>query len=214
MDTIFTPAGIADRCPMLSERGFRGGFWEDNREPFYPKVKWALGSDGSQAFGCPASYTFDLHRPDGSVVRVSREHSLVRVPQEELDFRRSMPMVPQAGETLPAYVRLILPGDGRIWVWTTQPNVKTALSPESAEQFGITHTWLHPAHGTFDVFDQDGNWLAAVRLPSRARYSGWPTEANVVIRGDTLWAVEEDEFEVNTVVRYTVPGLRRPLEFG
>ena len=43
--------------------------------------------------------------------------------------------------------------------------------------------------------------------PQAARYSGCPTEPGVVIRGDTIWAVERDEFDVETVVRYAVPGL-------
>ena len=78
---------------------------------------------------------------------------------------------------------------------------------ESVEQFGVTHTWVVAWFGSFDVFDADGTWRAVVRLPEEARYSGFPTEPSIVIRGDTIWAVAEDELDIDYIVRYEVPGL-------
>ena len=182
------------------------GFWHDRREPFVPMVKWALGAEGNVAVGCNATYRFYLERADGSVMRVARARAPVRVSAEERAWRAAMP-VPEAGETLPAYVKIRLPGDGRIWVWPTQPNVRDRLPPETAQAFGVSHAWGLPWQGAFDVFQADGRWLAVVALPPRARYSGFPTEPGVVIRGDTLWAVEQDSVDVQTIVRYRVPGL-------
>jgi hypothetical protein len=113
----------------------------------------------------------------------------------------------KAGSTLPAYAKIIVAGDGRIWVWPRQPDVKDAIAPEVAAQFGVDHTWGLPWQGDFDVFSEEGDWLAVVRLPPRSRYSGYPTEPPVVIRGDTLWALESDELDRETIVRYVVPGL-------
>ncbi len=139
-------------------------------------------------------------------MRVARARRPIEVTDEERAFRAAMP-VPKADRTLPAYVKLSAPADGRIWVWPTQPNIEVPLEPEVAERFGVTHTWVLPSDGAFDVFSADGRWLAVVKLPEGARYSGFPTEPGVVIRGDTIWAVEQDELDVQTVVRYEVPRL-------
>lgn len=205
-DTVYTPEWVSYHCPELSSRRHSAGFWHDNREPYAPKVKWALGADGTLAVGCSATYTFYLIGPEGDVVRVARARARIEMSDEERAFRAAMPVV-QAERVMPAYARIRLPGDGRIWVWPTQPNVKIPLPPEVADQFGVTHTWSIPWQGAFDVFDETGRWLAVVELPARARYSGFPTEPGVVIRGDTLWAVEQDEYDVQTIVRYLVPGL-------
>lgn len=206
VDTIFAPAGAAAKCPTLSDFQHRAGFWEDQREPFVPKVQWALGPGGTFVVGCPNSYSFVVHGPDGSITRVERAWTPVVVSEEERRFREAMP-VPRSGTRLPAYARIDVPGDGRIWVWPRQADEKVPLEPEVAKRFGVTHTWSISSHGAFDVFGRDGTWLAVVRLPSEARYSGFSTEPNVVIRGDTLWAVAQDAMDVEYIVRYQVPGL-------
>ena len=206
VDTVFTPPSAATQCPTLSSIEHAAGFWEDRRDPFVPKVKWALGPDGTFIVGCPSSYQFSIYQEDGPVLKVTRERPPVIVTPEERAFREERP-VPKAEGALPAYSRLLAPDGLRIWVWPRQPNVKRALQAEAAERFGVTHSWVLPWQGAFDVFTTEGDWLAVVKLPPKARYSGYPTEPNVVIRGDTLWAVELDDFDVPTVVRYTVPGL-------
>lgn len=205
-DTVFTPAALAYHCPTLTSITHAAGFWEDDRDPFVPMLKWALGPDETFVVGCPATYRFYVFRPDGRILRVARAHRPVEVSQEERAFRDQLPM-PKAEKTLPAYAKLLVPGGGRIWVWPRQPDVTAPIAPEVAEQFGVTHTWGLPWQGAFDVFSDEGDWLAVVKLPEHARYSGYPTEPNVVIRGDTLWAVEQDELDVQSVVRYVVPGL-------
>lgn len=206
VDTVFAPASAITNCPTLSDASNRAGFWEDQRDPFVPKVKWALGPGGTFVVGCPASYTFTIRSRSGELTRVVRAWSPIEVSREERDFRDRMP-VPHAEATLPAYTKITVPGDGRIWVWPRQPDVKTALPREVAERFGVRYTWGVSSHGVFDVFDTRGRWLAVVRLPEEARYSGYPTEPNVVIRGDTLWAVAQDANDVEYVVRYEVPQL-------
>ena len=205
-DPIRTPSWIATYCPTLSVRQHRRGFWEDNREPYVPKVKWGLAPDGTLVVGCPATYRFYIIDGEGGVTRVARARRRVEISEPERRFRAAMPVVKAEG-TLPAYAKILPTGDGRVWVWPTQPNQRVPVPPETAEAYGITHTWSLPWQGDFDVFADDGEWLAVIRLPAQARYSGFPTEPNVVIRGDTLWAVEQDELEVRTVVRYVIPEL-------
>jgi len=206
VDTLSTPANAAAGCPTLSDLQNRAGFWEDRREPFVPKVEWALGPDGTFVVGCTATYGFTVYRRDAKPMRVERAWRPIEVSREERAFRARFP-VPKAGATLPSYARIVVPGDGRIWVWPRQSDVKDAIAPEVAERFGVDHTWAIPWQGVFDVFGNDGEWLAVVRLPERARYSGYPTQPPVVVRGDTLWAVERDSLDVETIVRYMVPGL-------
>jgi hypothetical protein len=128
------------------------------------------------------------------------------VPQEARDFFATWVDI-DVPEELPAYARIIVPGDGRVWVWPSQPPVQEPLSQALAATTGLTHTWVIPWEGSFDVFDERGRWLAVVLLPQGARYSGYPTEPPVVIRGDTLWAVAHDELGIEYVVRYEVEGL-------
>lgn len=207
VDTIFTPESLGARCPMLSDRQNRGGFWEDKREPYFPKAKWSFGRDGTLVFGCPVDYLLDVVRPDTSVVRLHRAWVPLEMSEEEKDFKAKWGIIPQLPTELPAYARVIIPGDHRIWVWPTQPSIKHPLSQEQQESFGETHTWLVSWEGSFDVFSDEGEWLAVVRLPREARYSGFPTQPSIFIRGDTIWAVAQDSLEVQYVVRYVVDGL-------
>jgi hypothetical protein len=208
-DTVWTPADAAAGCTTLSERAFRAGFWEDRRAPFVPKTTWALGPDGTFAVGCPANYALDLHHPSGRVTRIIREWQPQAMPDEAREALSSQARLAVLPRHRPAYSRIILPGDGRVWVWPNQPFVKVPLAPELAERFGMSHRWQFSWSGAFDVFAEDGAWLATVRLPSGARFNGFPTEPGVKIRGDTMWAVSVDDLGVQTIVRYEVPELSR-----
>ena len=204
VDTVFTPASIGEKCPELSSRAHRAGFWEDGREPYLAKAKWTLGSDGSLMVGCPTDYTFDVHRPNGSVLRINRPWEPMPLDDEMRDFLARQAGIGGLPSEWPAYARLLRANDGRYWVRPTIPSRRVALAEDVAEQFGVTHTWEISSQATFDVFDPDGLWLGTVALPADARYSGYPTEPPVVIRGDTVWAVAQDSLDVQYVVKYAV----------
>jgi hypothetical protein len=207
VDTVFTPARLGDDCRTLSERSHQRGFWEDNREPYVPKAKWWMGTGGTLVVGCPRRYAFDVLRGDGSVLRVSRPWTPVEVSPGERALHEEFGGTGPLPVLRPAYAAIIPSADGRTWVWPTQPSERVPLPEEEAQMYGLTHTWAIAWQGSFDVFDPDGRWRAVVRLPYDARYSGYPTEPDVVIRGDTLWAVAWDELDVQYVVRYEVRGL-------
>lgn len=204
-DTIFAPARFLEDCPALSRLDHSIGFWEDQREPWVPKIEWALGPDGTKAFGCPASYQFDVVRPDGSVLRISRPWEPIPTTDDEkaqlATYSHPPPTLP---DTRPAYARIILPGDGRIWVWPNQPPELVPVPEEFAYATDRSHTYQIAERGAFDVFDRDGRWVGSVRLPEELHYSGFPTEPPVFIRGDTIWGVTVDQLDIEYVTRYRV----------
>jgi hypothetical protein len=203
VDTVRVPASYAVDCDLRSSRAHRNGFWEDKREPFNPKTKWARGSDGRVAFGCPVEYQFDVVHPDGEVLRVSRAWDPIVVDDDAADFMVFAGVAP-IPRTKPAYARIILPEDGRIWVWPEQPTARVELTAEQRERWGMTERWEISTQGAFDVFEADGTWLGQVEVPENVRYSGYPTAPPVVIRGDSVWAVSYDEFGVNYVTKHVV----------
>lgn len=202
VDTVRVPATYAADCPLRSSAQHRRGFWEDVREPFNPKTKWARGEDGRLAFGCPAEYRFDVVEPDGGVRRISRKWEPIVVDDEGGDF-----MAPFAGPiqaTRPAYARILLPTDGRIWVWPEQPLESVELDEEARARFGMDRRWQISTQGAFDVFEADGTWLGTVEVPANVRYSAYPTAPPVVIRGDSVWAVTFDDLGVSYVTKHVV----------
>lgn len=203
-DTIFTPEGITANCPELSSRMYRRGFWEDARAPFTPKVTWTMAADGSLLLGCPAGYEFDVIRPDGTVHRIGRRWDALRITDEHRDFLVTQAGIGGLAAERPAYARLVALSEGRIWVRPTLPSEQVPLTPEMVERFGITHTWEESTRAIFDVFTVEDGWLGTVALPPEARYTGFPTEPPLVVRGDSIWVVATDSLDVQYVVKYVV----------
>jgi hypothetical protein len=48
----------------------------------------------------------------------------------------------------------------------------------------------------YDLFERDGNWLARIELPEKFR--------PMFMRGDYVWGVQRDEYDVNYVVRLRI----------
>jgi len=201
-DTVFTPSRLTTACPVLSNRTYQRGFWEDVRAPFVPKMKWTMASDGSLLFGCPATYEFEVVRPDGAVYRMTRAWEPLRISDDHRDHLAARVGIGNLPEERPAYARLEAFNDGRIWVRPTLPSQQVPLADEVVQQFGITHTWGESARAVFDVFTAEDGWLGTVALPPEARYSGFPTEPHVVIRGDSIWAMATDSLDVQYIVKY------------
>jgi hypothetical protein len=209
VDTIFAPERLGEQCLLGSIR-YGSGVWRDKRDPWFPLGKWALGPDGTLALGCPADYTFDLIREGQPVLRISRDWTPVRTFPGEYEYWSSAPRtspralpLPPFPEHRPAYARIILPGDGRVWVWPVHPSVQREMPGHQVALSNRTRYWWPATHGAFDVFREDGRWLGEVQLPEELRYTGY-LPPHVVIRGDTLWARVRDSLDVQYVVRYRV----------
>jgi hypothetical protein len=198
-DTVFAPVSRPDGCV---ERELRRatGFWEDNMEPFLPMRKWARGQDGTLVTGCPAQYEFEVLRPDGRVTKVSRAWTPQRSSREEVAFfskhSRAREQIP---DTKPAYQRLWVADDGRIWTWPGGPGVKRYSSHLNDDVW----SYYSPLEG-FDVFDVDGRWLGRVQTPTTYGAMPFPGVGDPLIRGDTVWAVTVDEWGANYVTKFVV----------
>ncbi len=204
-DSVALPARYRADCPLLRERDYSIGFWADTREPWVAMPKWALGPDGRTAFGCPAEFRFDVILLDGSVRRIEIPHRPApwldgEVAQFAADYEFDASIV---GDR-PAYTRILLAPDGRTWVWPSPQPERIEVPQQFREIAGADTRWSVGEVGAFEVFGDDGRWHATVRLPDELRYSGFPTEPPVVIRGDTIWGVTVDEFDVEYVSRYVV----------
>ena len=206
VDSLAAPDRYFEYCPTLSDGRFREGFWEDKRDPWLPKVRISIGEKGRLAFGCPAEFEFDVVSRDGQVRRVTWARE--KVPIEEFEISDvSGPLFGPGEEPdeKPAYSRIILEPSGRIWVWPNQPGVLEPVKDEFIPIAGKSEVYRIPRReGVFDVFEEDGSWLATVRMPPGMMYSGHATEAPAVVRGDSLWAVYRDEFDVEYVGKFVV----------
>jgi len=209
-DTLFTPGRLGVSCPVLSAAAYRRGFWEDVREPFVPKVKWGMTPEGSLLTGCPAKYEAEVVSRDGPVHRFRRPWRPLGIDDEHRHLLTTEVGIPGLPAERPAYVRLEAFSAGRLWIRPTLPSEPVPLPPEVVEALGVTHTFFESARAVFDVFTVQDGWLGTVALPPEARYSGFPTDPPVVIRGDSVWAVATDSLDVQYVVKYLVewpPGL-------
>ena len=59
------------------------------------------------------------------MVRISRPWTPLLMSEEEKSFILKWGLMPRLPSELPAYARVVVPGDGRIWVWPTQPSMVT-----------------------------------------------------------------------------------------
>jgi hypothetical protein len=204
-DTVYVPKRYAERCPIMTEWRYRAGVWDDKRERWYPKVKWAVGEDGRLAFGCPRKFEFDVVTGDAQVLRIAKPWRPVETTADQRAFHeRWWAPIPPLPTLRPAYARLVLARGGRAWVWPEQPEEPLPYDEQAQSMTGRAHGWMAGVHGAFEVFEADGTWRGAVRVPTDVPYSGYPTTEPVVIRGDTVWAVMRDALDVEYVGRFVV----------
>ena len=170
---------------------------------------WEMSPLGYLVIGLNNTYSFELRKPDATVVRVEKAHSPVTLhPEERAEYEalnawtrrnRSQFMtsdVPPLPDAKPAYSSFSIGADGRIWVRVHTAARKVEVDPPSALP-GVTEpppalTWREPV--LFDVFDPDGNYLGQIRMPDRTTL--------LAHRGAEVWATQRGEFDELYVVRY------------
>ena len=192
-DTIPVPEWQVERMQITGQH-------EGNRSisgvPFSPLAHWDWSPFGYFVGGASDRYRIDLLRP-GGVLRLERDVPSVAVDPAESaakkaeateQMRRNFPdwtwNGPEIPSTKPWFRRLYVGGDGRIWVWRSQPGV---VADESGE-------WTEPT--LFDVYEPDGRFLGESRGPDGFRE--WPEP---VFAGDTVWAAVESAEGVLRVKR-------------
>jgi hypothetical protein len=214
-DTVYVPRRFLNRCPVRSEQKYRSGFFDDLRARYLAKVKWAINPDGALIAGCPDDYSLEIIRRSG-VTRIVRESwTPVPVSAAEADNytrrwtlqRRESGYFPGfvwtadlAGQK-PAYQKILVGAEGRLWLWTPQPSVELQNPVELPSHWPRSY-WQEPPGGVFDVFDADGRYLVAVRVPPTVFYAPDPGQAEPVIRGDTVWAVTVDKDDIQSLTRF------------
>jgi hypothetical protein len=178
--------------------------------PFAPSEQVAWHPDGFFVHGIGDHYSFTLLDPDAPM-RIEREVELPEVTAAERaeavarttrnlrgtdpNWRWSGPQIP---ERKAAFDGLYSASDGRIWVFRQGPGVELDdpdYDPDDPDS--VENRW----HDTpmWDVFERDGTFLGTAEAPlGMSRYP------SPVFRGDRVWAVSRDEFDVQRIVRYRI----------
>jgi hypothetical protein len=104
---------------------------------------------------------------------------------------------PPIPSTKPFFGGITIDDDGRIWVRTPQPAHEVPIPGdelEGAPDDAPRTRWAEPS--VYDVFTAEGDYLGVVPIPDRFE--------PYVMRGDQVWGVLRDEFDVPFVVRYRI----------
>lgn len=172
--------------------------WGANKE-------WVLAPDRSIVVGLTDRIALEVRRPDGSVVRIQRDHDRIApLPEERAErealndwYRRNQAanLTTEIGavpDLKPAWRSLNVADDGSIWVrlHTTAQRLGE-LSDDPNPNRPPPLTWVEPS--VFDVFRPDGTYLGEVRMPPRTRIAA--------IRNDVVWGIRVGEFNEQYVVR-------------
>jgi hypothetical protein len=204
-DTVWAPRRYTEQCPVLSDRRFRAGWFEDLRWTYIPKPTWALTTSGDLVIGCPATGTFEVIAATGHITRVLWRAPRVTASHDEREYFKKITVLgqrhmmkdwtwsgPELPSTKPAYLRIIPAADGRLWVWRPQPRRQADGG------------WQDVPGGTFAVFQRDGRYLGEVRVPAEVEFQGHPGTPDPYIRGDTIWAVTHDADDVESLTRFVL----------
>jgi hypothetical protein len=163
--------------------------------------------DGRFAGGLPSRPAFLVVGKD-RVVRVDRTAAAVPVPDEmrsalrerviENIRRANDPAYNWNGPPIPAtkpfFTAIHVDADDRLWVRIAAPSRR--VPPASRNE---PPTFVEPAH--FEVYDRDLRFLGLVRMPEGFIFGD--------ARGDRVWGIEADEFDVQYIVRYRL-NIARP----
>ncbi|MCY3678566.1 MAG: hypothetical protein OXH66_13430 [Gemmatimonadetes bacterium] len=182
--------------------------------PLSPADAWGVAADGTVVVARSVGYGVDWHSPDGSVTRgdtVGYEPITITVAEMEEYFRDrrrhagvGMSMTSSAsGEATTTFYR---GGSGRSeepdydnYSW---PNVKPALHSTTVRVDPRGRAWVrrHVPAGrstAYDLFDRQGNLVAAVTLDGDRRVAGFGAES--------VYMVSFTELDLAYLERYALP---------
>jgi hypothetical protein len=177
--------------------------------PFSPSVEWTLDGSGRFVWGTTDQYTLHGFTPDGRPLRILRDAESVRVAGGERAYQERRvtqnlrttepnwswngPAIP---DTKPLWRDVFVSEGGRYWVRRHVPaRERENLGYDPSVEGSEATEWVEPV--VFDVFTPEGEYLGPVRAPD-----GFYPGVQPVLRGDRVWAVVRDEFDLPRVVRF------------
>ena len=179
--------------------------------PFQPFSLNTMTPAGSWAVGINDTYSFEIHEPDGSTLRIERYWTPVPVTAEETAYRKESTTKvmrerivrepswtwngPEIPDHKPAYSQLWPDRNGRIWLLREGPSRR---STECLED--VPECWVPESH-SLDAFGPDGRFLGSATID---RAPSW----RPFIDGTTVLAIVIDEAGTIMVKRYrlVLPG--------
>jgi len=175
---------------------------------FLPRSHAAVLRSGGFVFGHGDAYRLIIRPPSGPVRVVERSASAVPVASEEradwfawFAYRASASGQPNRYEipsAKPIFRNLLTDHDSRIWVGLYAPARKLDLPPRPEGDKRPLLRWQQPA--TYDVFSNQGEYLARVQLPARSRM--------LTARGNRLWVLAKGDDDEDIIRLYTMSGVR------
>lgn len=180
---------------------------------FAPEPAWTLLDDGSFCFGVNSDFRITVSDMDGTVRRVitlPRDPGLVTEEDQQIITELVMRLMEEQGvppqamsaieqnisyeERFPAFLQL---SDGpRNSLWAQQVGVPSDMTADERENWNPV---LDQGSDEWDVFDAEGRFLGTTTMPDRFTPFSF--------RGDLLYGVWRDEFEVQYVRVYRITGL-------
>jgi len=212
-DGSVTDTILAPRRPTAAEQGMitlnitvgRQVVQSHAAAPLMPEYHATFSPLGYFISAHGGSYSILLHRGSGGPLRIESDVARVRASGEErkalaeefeASIRRSRASVTdrwEVPETKPFFSgleALRADADGRIWArlhWTA------TLAGGETDTVGIAK-WVEPV--VYDVFEPDGTFMGRLQPPSRSEYAA--------ARGDKLWLILRDEFDVQRLARFRI----------
>jgi hypothetical protein len=207
-DTIRTPRPDFQTQP-LTARSPDGSGMSATSVPFSPGIQWTIDRGGNVVWAITNDYTIHTMQ-DGRPFRIMRTIDAVPVQAGERaaaeegvlrNMRQTQPNWSWQGPAIPDAKPFIgavtIAHDDRIWVQVRQPAERQPRDPTAEREPGAPppiDVWTEPT--VYDVLEPDGTWLARIHAPDRF--------VPMYMRGDHVWGIQRDEYDVNYVVRMRI----------
>ena len=204
VDTLLTP-------PRGETFSFGGGLPEFHF--FAAEPMWTLLNDGTFVYAVNSDYRISVAGPDGGVTRIiTMPSEPVQVTERDREIITELIMrlmeeqgvPPQAldgirqgisyEDVFPAFTQLRNGPEQSLWV--QRMGVPSDMTDDEQENW---NPLLDQGSDEWDVFDADGRYLGVVTIPDR--FSPFS------LKGDLLYGVWRDEFEVQYVKVLRITGL-------
>jgi hypothetical protein len=219
IDTLAGPVLPDVSLPTL--RASRPGRSIGLAVPFAPWGTWEWSPLGYFVTGVSNRYAIDLRipprtgatarpptwRPGDPVVSIRRQVAPVEVGNAERAAHRARIVAslretdprwewtgPDVPRVKPAFRRILIGNDGRIWVDVSLPSENVTPPAGADPRYEESVPFRQPR--IFEVFEPDGTWLGRVRVPDQIRLHA--------IQGDVVWGETRDADDVPSAVRYRV----------